>query len=161
MLGRCAVLIGVLAVIAGILGMHVMTGSHVSHSGAAHRGASHAVVSHEVVSHTASGLGAAAQAAAGHPMAADDGEGQPGGPAHPGGDAAVVLSASALCGEACPGVEEAGAECVPPANAGSFPVISPPAAAIQQEARGAAAAAATYSYVPSGPTPCELSISRT
>lgn len=158
---RCAVLVGILAVIAGILGMHVMTGSHASHSGAAHPGVSHAVVPHEVVPHTASGLGAAAQAAAGHPMAADDGDGKPGGTAHPGGGAAVVLSAGALCGEACPGVEEAGAECVPSANAGSFRVVSPPATAIQQEARGAAAAAATCSYVPSGPTPCELSISRT
>ncbi|MFJ5861005.1 hypothetical protein ACIQCM_06260 [Pseudarthrobacter sp. NPDC092439] len=145
---RCAVFAGILSVIAGILGMHVMTGSHASHS----------VVAHSAVSHAAAA--AAGESAAGHAAAADDGGGQPGGPAHPGGDAVVVLSAGAVCGEACPGAEEAGAACVPLANAGSFPAIPPPAPAMKQESRTAAAAAA-YSYIPSSPTPCELSISRT
>ncbi|MFJ6028493.1 hypothetical protein ACIQCN_13605 [Pseudarthrobacter sp. NPDC092424] len=140
---RCAVFAGILSVIAGILGMHVMTGSHASHS----------VVAHSAVSH-------AAAAAATYAASADDGGRQPGGPAHPGGDAVVVLSAGAVCGEACPGAGEAGAACVPLANAGSFPAIPPPAPAMKQESRTAAAAAA-YSYIPSSPTPCELSISRT
>lgn len=148
---RSAVLVGVLAVIAGIFGMHVMTGSHASHPGAAYSGAAHAVVGHAASGHSA----------AAHLPAADDGEGQPGGPAHSAGDAAVVLSAGAVCGEACPGAEEAGAECVPSANAGSLTVVAPPAPAIDQAPPGPAVAAAAYSYIPSGPTPCDLSISRT
>jgi hypothetical protein len=157
---RCAVVVGVLAVIAGIFGMHVMTGSHASHSAAAHSDVSHAVVSHSDVSHAASAHTASLHAAAAHSAAADDGGRQPGGPAHPAGDAVVVLSAGAVCGGACPEAEEAGAECVPSAASGALTVVAPPATAIRQEARGDIPPAA-YFHLPPAPTPCELSISRT
>lgn len=158
---RCAVFVGVLAVMAGILGMHVLTGSHASHSGAAHSGAAHSGAAYAAGSPVDVSPAAVGHAASGHAPAADDGERQPGGPAHPAGDAAVVLSAGAVCGEACPGAEEAGAECVPSANAGSLTVVAPPAPAIDQAPPGAAVATAAYSYIPSGPRPCDLSISRT
>ena len=128
LLRRAALLAGVLAVIAGIFGMHVMTASHASHAGAGH---THASTAH------ASGLG------------------------HPAAGAVVVLSAGGVCAETCPGAEEAGASCVPSAAAGSFSVVAPPAPVMHQGPAGAAVTAAGYSYIPSGPTPCELSISRT
>ena len=133
LLRRAALLAGVLAVIAGIFGMHVMTASHASHAGAGH---THASTAHSSTAH-ASGLG------------------------HPAAGAVVVLSAGGVCAETCPGAEEAGASCVPSAAAGSFGVVAPPAPVMHQGPAGAAVTAAGYSYLPSGPTPCELSISRT
>ena len=133
LLRRAALLAGVLAVIAGIFGMHVMTASHASHAGAGH---THASTAHASTTHS-SGLG------------------------HPAAGAVVVLSAGAVCAETCPGAEEAGASCVPSAAAGSFSVVAPPAPVMHQGPAGAAVTAAGYSYLPSGPTPCELSISRT
>ena len=133
LLRRAALLAGVLAVIAGIFGMHVMTASHASHAGAGH---THASTAHSSTAH-ASGLG------------------------HPAAGAVVVLSAGGVCAETCPGAEEAGASCVPSAAAGSFSVVAPPAPVMHQGPAGAAVTAAGYSYLPSGPTPCELSISRT
>ena len=143
LLRRAALLAGVLAVIAGIFGMHVMTASHASHAGAGHTHAStaHASTTHSSTAHAStthsSGLG------------------------HPAAGAVVVLSAGAVCAETCPGAEEAGASCVPSAAAGSFSVVAPPAPVMQQGPAGAAVVPAGYSYLPSGPTPCELSISRT
>ena len=138
LLRRAALLAGVLAVIAGIFGMHVMTASHASHAGAGHTHAStaHSSTTHSSTAHS-SGLG------------------------HPAAGAVVVLSAGGVCAETCPGAEEAGASCVPSAAAGSFSVVAPPAPVMQQGPAGAAVTAAGYSYLPSGPTPCELSISRT
>lgn len=136
-LAQGVLLAGVLAVIAGLFGMHVMTGGHASHAVSAHGGAT------------------------GHLAAADDGGRQPGGTAHPGGDAVVVLSAGALCGEACPGAEEAGAQCIPSASAGALTMLAPPAPAAGLAPPGFDVAPPAYSYVPTGPTPCELSISRT
>ena len=133
LLRRAALFAGVLAVIAGIFGMHVMTASHASHAGAGH---THASTAHASTTHS-SGLG------------------------HPAAGAVVVLSAGAVCAETCPGAEEAGASCVPSAAAGSFSVVAPPAPVMHQGPAGAAVTAAGYSYLPSGPTPCELSISRT
>ena len=133
LLRRAALFAGVLAVIAGIFGMHVMTASHASHAGAGHTPASFA---HSSTAHS-SGLG------------------------HPAAGAVVVLSAGGVCAETCPGAEEAGASCVPSAAAGSFSVVAPPAPVMHQGPAGAAVTAAGYSYLPSGPTPCELSISRT
>ena len=133
LLRRAALLAGVLAVIAGIFGMHVMTASHASHAGAGH---THASTAHASTTHS-SGLG------------------------HPAAGAVVVLSAGAVCAETCPGAEEAGASCVPSAAAGSFSVVAPPAPVMHQGPAGAAVTAAGDSYLPSGPTPCELSISRT
>lgn len=156
-LARGAVFFGVLAVIAGIFGMHVMTGSH-----AAHTSAGHAVVGHAASpSYAVTGDAHASHSAAGHAAAADDGGGQPGGPAHPGGDAAVVLAANGVCAETCPGAEEPGASCVPSPNSGTLAVIAPPSAAVEQPRAWTATAGSGYSYIPSGPTPCELSISRT
>lgn len=154
-LARGAVFFGVLAVIAGIFGMHVMTGSHASHANAGH-----AVVGHTASPQMVAGDAHAAHSVAEHAAAADDGEGQPGGPARPGGDAAVVLAAG-VCAETCPGAEEPGASCVPSPNSGALAVIAPPSAAVKQPRAWTATAGSGYSYIPSSPTPCELSISRT
>lgn len=118
-------LAGTLALIAGLLGMHVLTSSHASHAAAS---AGHAAAS------------------AGH---------VPASPGHLAGD-------TAACGDTCPGVHESGAPCIPSAPNGPvtlYPPQAAPAPVPAQPGRGSPAAA--YSYSPPGPTPCELSISRT
>ncbi|WP_411374192.1 DUF6153 family protein [Arthrobacter sp. MPF02] len=111
---RTGLLSAVLALVAGILGMHVMTPDHSVHGG-----------------HTAAAHG-------------------------------VSFRAPDSCSSGCPGAEEAGASCIPLAKTGLLAAVPPPAAAAAslEPGRGIRGAAG-YSYVPPGPTPCELSISRT
>ena len=131
LLRRAWLFAAALAVIAGLLGMHVLTSGHASH-------------------------GAMAQGAGPHSTASQ--------PDHAPAAAAVDTPdlASAACGDACPGVKESGAPCVPSAPSGPL-AISPPQATLAvlppQPAGGNPAPG--YSYLPPSPTPCELSISRT
>ena len=138
---RAWLLTGILAVIAGIFGMHVMTASH----------AAHASAGHAVVGHTEPGY-AAGHATVGH---AD--------PGHPAGHTAVAHSMPAeSCGAACPSVHESGASCTPSATTGSLTVLPPSGTADFYPGPAAVRLQASdYSYIPPGPTPCELSISRT
>ncbi|MFD5276319.1 hypothetical protein ACFWIX_02030 [Pseudarthrobacter sp. NPDC058362] len=133
MLMRAAGFLGVLAVIVGIFGMHVMTGSHASHAGAGH--VAHSSTTHSSTTHS-------------------------GDPVHPGGVAVVVLYAGAACADTCPGAGEPSASCVPSPSSGALAVVTPPVAAVRM-APPVDAAAPVYSYIPSSPTPCDLSISRT
>ncbi|MDQ0146096.1 hypothetical protein [Pseudarthrobacter niigatensis] len=140
-----------LAVIAGLLGMHVLTSGHASHGAMSQRGASHTIASHSAASH-------------GKVPHADASPGADPQPAHAPAAAAVDTPdlASAACGGSCPGVKESGAPCVPSAPSGPL-TISPPQATLAvlplQPAGGGPGP--TYGYLPAGPTPCELSISRT
>ncbi|WP_258803215.1 DUF6153 family protein [Pseudarthrobacter sp. NS4] len=134
LLGRTGLLAVVLAIAAGILGMHVLTGDHSAHGAGSH-----------VPGH----------AAVGHP---------PGDHAHPATHHAAEESftASGSCGSGCPGVHDAGVSCIPSAKAGALAVFPPQATAAAQLALEAGTRPpAAYSYIPTSPTPCELSISRT
>ncbi|MFP5367656.1 MAG: hypothetical protein ACLGIS_12585 [Actinomycetes bacterium] len=151
---RAGLLAAVLAIVAGIFGMHVMTANHASGHGAAaavqpadghsagdaavaHSHAGH-VAGHAAVAHGDS-AGAAAASLAGGSFAAPE-----------------------SCGSACPDAQESGASCIPLGKTGSLAAFPPPASpAAHLEPRVAVSAAVGYSYIPSGPTPCELSISRT
>lgn len=129
LLGRTGLLAVVLAIVAGILGMHVLTGDHSAHD------AGHAAVGHSPGDHDHPAIHAAAEEA---------------------------FTASGSCGSGCPGVQEAGVSCIPSAKAGALAVFPPQAAAAAQLALAAGTRTpAAYSYVPTSPTPCELSISRT
>lgn len=163
---RQAGLIGaLLALVAGILGMHVMTADHSAH-----------------------GTGSA-----GHVVSAASGGGPLGGApaapgehsAHPAGHAAVghlphgtsgdrhlepdshagapaVLTGAESCGGSCPGADEQGTSCTPSAQAGSLTVLPPRTGLAIHPAPAAGIQAGTATArVPSTPTPCELSISRT
>ncbi|NUS36830.1 MAG: hypothetical protein HOQ04_10310 [Pseudarthrobacter sp.] len=120
-------LAGTLALIAGILGMHVLTSSHASHAAASGYPAGHTAVAHSVAAHSA----------------------------------AVQDPASASCGDACPAVHEAGAPCIPLAPTGPVSVPPPPDAPAAFHVQPRDNPSAVYSYSPPGPTPCQLSISRT
>ena len=146
---RAGLLAAVLAIVAGIFGMHVMTADHSSHAAPADVGhpAGHTAVGHlagdTAVGHPASGHGAAGHAAT-----------QPG--------QGASFTASESCSSGCPGVQAAGASCIPSAKAGSLAVVPPPATpGAPLEPAASTRSAVGYSFTPSSPTPCELSISRT
>ncbi|MGN6441858.1 MAG: hypothetical protein ACTHL6_08200 [Arthrobacter sp.] len=143
LLRRAWLLAATLAVIAGLLGMHVLTSGHSSHASVS----GGAIAGHTAVAHSAGDVHAVH--AGHHPTAPD-----------PALDAPVLGSAG--CGGSCPGAQEPGAPCVPPAPSGAV-TISPPQASLADLPVPAATgtAGADYGYLPPSPTPCDLSISRT
>jgi hypothetical protein len=151
LLGRAALMVGLLAIVAGILGMHVMTASHSAH--ASHSVSNGAVAEETAVPHvhiSAPGHTAADHSAAAH-SAADRV-----------GHAAQPSPVPASCEGSCPGMQTSGTSCIPLAKAGSLTIAPPERSAAAEPAHAASTRLAVdYSYVPAGPTPCELSISRT
>ena len=127
-----------LAVITGLLGMHVLTSGHGSH-GSVSGGA---IAGHPAVAHSAGD---------GHAMHAGH---------HATGPDAPVLE-SAACGGSCPGAQKPGAPCVPTAPGGPVSVSPPPASLTALPALAAVGNTPGYSYLPPCLTPCDLSISRT
>lgn len=138
---RAGLLAAVLAIVAGIFGMHVMT-AHSSHAG-------HAAVGHP----------------AGHPAvehpAVEQGSGQAHGAAAGYQAARATFSAAESCSSGCPGAQEAGAPCIPLAKTASLAVVPPQAGTAGPAPTAIARGAVGYSYIPASPTPCDLSISRT
>ncbi|WP_157357161.1 hypothetical protein [Arthrobacter sp. U41] len=141
---RAGFLAAALAIIAGIFGMHIMTGAH---STAAHAmpaaGTGSALTQlHDSTGH--SGHGAAKPAAGAMQVAAAE------------------SSSSCSSAGACPEMSAGGAACVlAPANTfltaplpGTAPYASP-------DFGGAAAVSTNYSYSPDSPSPGDLCISRT
>ncbi|MFE8884374.1 hypothetical protein ACFYLX_00860 [Pseudarthrobacter enclensis] len=155
---RAGLAAAVLAIMAGILGMHVLTAGHSGHAG--HGG--HAVAGEPVAMQATSGSAHAGHAHAGHAAG------------QPAGHAAVVLSTAEMpgmtgtsggsdtCAPSCPDAREAGPSCTPLAAAGSLAAL-PPAAlpGARPETPAVSRGDAGYAYIVPSPSPCELSISRT
>ena len=133
LLHRAWLFAAALTVIAGLLGMHVMTSGHASHG---------APAGHTVVANSAGA------AHTGHA---------------PGASATDMHElASAACGDSCPGAQESGAPCIPTAPSGPVTVAPPQATQAALPLLPAAGhAGSSYDYLPPSPTPCDLSISRT
>ena len=141
---RGALAAGVLAIIAGIFGMHVMTGSHAAHG-------NHAAAVQVGGGHANAVDADANHAAMGHPVV---------------GHAVAVHTEAAgftSCAGSCHRVQESGTSCVPSAKASALAVFPPhenslvfPAAQGGRTGRGV-----NHVHIPPSPTPCELSISRT
>ncbi|MBT2565355.1 hypothetical protein J7I84_02380 [Arthrobacter sp. ISL-85] len=141
LLRRARLLAAALAIIGGLLGMHVLTSGHSSHGAvpnASHR------AGYTAVAHPA---GAGCGSHAGHAPAASP------------MDMPVIGTA---CSGSCPGAQESGAPCIPSAP-GAPVTLSPPQAtlAVLPLQPGASNAGPAYGYLPPSPTPCDLSISRT
>ena len=141
---RAGLLAAVLAIVAGIFGMHVMAAGHSSHAGPAGGGHSTAAhpAGHTAVEHSDDGHAAAGHAAGQQAVSA-------------------TFSAAESCSSGCPGAQEAGAPCIPLAKTPSLAVVPPQAGTAQPAPAANIRNAVGYSYIPSSPTPCELSISRT
>lgn len=162
---RAGLLAALLALVAGILGMHVMTADHSAHGPGS---AGHAVAA-------ASGGGplggtpAAPAGPAAHPAGHDavghlphgtSGDRHLGPDSHAG--APALLAGAESCGGSCPGADEQGTACTPSAQAGSLTVLPPRTGlAIHPDPAGGVQAGTATARIPSTPTPCELSISRT
>lgn len=151
LLGRVALLAGLLVIVAGILGMHVMTASHSAH--ASHPVTHGTVVQDAAVLHDHSS--APRHTAAHYSTDAHHAADRP-------GHAAQPSLAPPSCEGSCSGMQTSGTSCVPLAKAGSLTVAPPErSVAAAPVPAGRLGGASIYSYVPASPTPCELSISRT
>lgn len=140
-----------LAVIAGLLGMHVLTAGH----------ASHGPVAQGMASHSAAAPAAPTGAAAVVHSAVGDHPGHAGHAAAPASTDPPAL-APGTCGNSCPGAQESGAPCVPSVPGGSVTVLPPQAAlAVLPLLPAAGNPGSSYGYLPPSPSPCDLSISRT
>jgi hypothetical protein len=143
-LRHAVLLAGILAIIAGILGMHVMSGSHSMPTAAS--GA-------EAVMLQVQGP------AAGH-------SGHAAGTAVPGASEAMGAAAVPGCGcadpDGCATMSAMGTVCTPSLGNASLAAPAPGTTPLAALDVGAATAATnSYSYLPGSPSPGELSISRT
>ena len=164
-LRRGFLLVGLLAIVAGFLGMHIMTGLHGAHAttavtsstepaGAPSRTA-HGLASH-AVAHALQGGTTAHDSMAPAPSATAGAQ-----PAGNGG--AAVASASCTCQSICTDLSPMHAACVPSAAVTSLAAPPPgmaPTSIHNPDTRGDGAVRA-YSYFPASPSPGDLSISRT
>lgn len=149
-LRRAGLLAGILAIIAGILGMHVMTGTHSMHAPAA------VTASADTTVHAES---AAADGHAGHQTAGTPAAHRASGAQ----DRIVAAGQSCSCSGNCTGMQAMAASCIPSAQTGSLaaPLPGTPGFTVNVSAGMAGAATGHYSYLPGSPSPGELSISRT
>jgi hypothetical protein len=145
-LSRAALAAGMLAIIAGILGMHVMTGSHTLHAAPA---AEHGPGMTQTEASTAPGN-------AGH--------------SHLGAPTAVPAAASqstpdpASCPEPgpCPSAASMGGVCIPAPGTASLAAPLPGSTPFAVQAGASLASTVLgYAYLPGGPSPGELCISCT
>ena len=164
-LRRRFLLAGVLAIVAGFLGMHIMTGMHGTHAMPAVTPSSESAVAS---SPTANGHTSHPAAQAGHARLATHGSmpspsAIPPGPALAGERRAAASPASCVCQSSCADLASMHSACVPSAAAASL-AAPPPGkapASIHNPATPGDGAAQTYSYLPASPSPGDLSISRT
>jgi hypothetical protein len=155
-LQRGALITGLLAIIAGILGMHVMTGNHGVHGS----GGNHAAAASVDRVHPGAG------GHAGHADAsAHAGHSEHTGHSEHSGAAAIAAPAfvSDSCAGSCQDLQESGGACVPSANTSSLTVFPPheTSGSFRSAAETPSGLARAEAFTPPSPTPCELSISRT
>ncbi|WP_066293928.1 hypothetical protein [Arthrobacter sp. B6] len=155
LIGRAGLLAGILAIVAGILGMHTLTGNHAAHPlGAAPPPSS---VAAPAAGHSGPDM-------SGHSHGGQSHRGQsPAAPAagHSGPDTSAVSAVA--CTGSLDGVAQPGAGCTPLAKAGSLAAPEPSSTGQWADAHFSSGASAprSYDYRPDGPCPGDLSISRT
>jgi hypothetical protein len=152
-LHRANLFAAVLAIMAGIFGMHVMTGTHSMHSPdaaiattatAAAAGMVHAGPSGGHTGHQTPGTSSDAQVSGGQDA----------------GGASVEQCPDT---GGCPGMQAMTAACIPSANTGSLTAPLPGTAvlAVNNNSGALLVGAGRWSYLPGSPSPGELCISRT
>ncbi|WP_344367492.1 hypothetical protein [Arthrobacter humicola] len=148
-LRRAALLAGILAVIAGFLGMHILAGLHGTHGQTAHPASASSVMP---AARTHSGHSPAATAPAAPPVFATT--------VTVGG---TPMPASCTSQGSCAEKPAAHVDCTPSVSGVSLSV-PPPGTAVKRTqpwATGVAAQWALSARIPGSPTPNDLSISRT
>ncbi len=170
-LHRAGLLAGLLAVIAGIVGMHILTGSHDAHiAGSSAAPQNHlSVQTHAGVAshHPAQPHAVVAQHAGheGHDSVSDGNQDYApavSAPATGPSDAAPTSSAfSCLGGDPCAGMSSMGGSCVPSGNTGSLAAPPPSTVSFAADTQAPEAPVSGYTYLPESPSPADLCISRT
>jgi hypothetical protein len=144
-LRRAGLMAAVLAVIAGIFGMHVLTGTHAMHSPATVTGATS--------THHADASGDDAMNEGSLEMPDSSGAGHAG-----------VHATAGQCSDsgACSGMQSMTAACIPSPKTASL-AAPPPGTLVAGISNSTATArdVGRWTYLPGSPSPCELSISRT
>lgn len=140
---RFAWLAGILAVLGGLLGMHVLAGPHGAHASAEH-----------IQTAPASGHAAPDHTAAVHAASARTGQGS---------HHETPTPPSCVCGGGCGEQHAAHTSCTPAPSGASLSVPLPGTTLLAVQPRSAAEVdqLPANSYLPATPTPNELSISRT
>jgi hypothetical protein len=164
-LRRGFLLAGLLAIVAGFLGMHVMTGMHGAHAMAAMTSSAEAAGSS---SRPETGLASHPAAHALHDRTMGHDSMAPAatatsGPEQAGNTNAAEPSASCVCQSSCTDPASMHSACVPSAAVTSLAAPPPgmaPASMHNPDSHGDAAVRA-YFYLPASPSPGDLSISRT
>lgn len=147
-LRRTGLLFGLLAIVAGIFGMHVMTGTHSLHPPAA-------------VTATSPGVQAGAAAADGHAVHQASGTSRAD-PAADIRDAAGTSTQMCSCSDCGNGRHAMTMSCIPSVKNASLAAPSPGSTVfIISQAGAAGAVPGHYFHLPGTPSPGELSISRT
>lgn len=147
-----SLLAAVLAIIAGILGMHVMTGTHSAHSSAMVSAGMPDTTGHAPSESEASGhaghLGSSPERAAFQELSVSTGE---------------ASSAQCSCSGNCSSSHSMSASCIPTVATGGLavPVPDDSVSITGQSAASTITARVPWSHRPSSPSPGELSISRT
>lgn len=147
-LRRAGLLAGLLAITAGIVGMHILTGSHSAHMA----GSSAAAQSH-------------------HPAIENAGHG-----GHGSQNSATTVTAalitshdvaptsgtfSCIAGDPCAGNAAMGASCIPSGSTGSLAAPPPSTVPFAVNTQAPEVVASSYGYLPESPSPADLCISRT
>lgn len=152
-LRRAGLLPGLLAVIAGIVGMHVLTGPHTMHiAGSSAAAQTHHVATDRMATENA-GHG-------GHDSHPDARTVIAGGitPNHPGPTPGTF---SCIGGDPCARMSAMGGSCIPSGSTGSLAAPPPATVSFAADTQACEAAVSRYAYLPESPSPGDLCISRT
>ena len=138
-LRRFSVLVGVLAIVAGIFGMHIMTGAHHTPPAAALTGEK---------------LHVAQEPAAGQALPRPAMAG-------PGSHSMSTMPSSCTDASGCATSSTADGTCIPSPGHASLAAPPPGSTALTDQSQAAVVATLRYAYLPGSPSPGELCISRT
>ncbi|MCE3291248.1 MAG: hypothetical protein K0Q84_185 [Arthrobacter sp.] len=182
-LRRAGLLAGLLAIIAGIVGMHILTGSHNVHmtgSSAAAQPHHGEQTHHGVQPHHGAQTGTSVPAH--HPVQPHDVVAEHSVPSSYGGQdqdnqanavrvtAGVNTSSdpaptagtfSCLGGDPCAGMSAVGGSCIPSGSTGSLAAPPPSTVSFAADTQAPVAVASSYTHLPESPSPADLCISRT
>jgi hypothetical protein len=153
-LRRAGLLAGLLAIIAGIVGMHVLTGPHIMHMA----GSTAAVQTHH---HLATDRIATENAGHGGHDSHPDARTVTAGVRTPSDPARTSDTFSCIGGDPCAGMSALGGSCIPSGSSGSLAAPPPATVSFAAEMQACEAAVSSYTYLPESPSPADLCISRT
>ena len=148
-LRSAGLLAGLLAIIAGIFGMHVLTGSHSMHMAGSSAAAQPHHLAAEQSGHGSHDHGSQDTAPTVTATTPEDNAPAPG------------ACSSCMGGDPCAGMSAMGGSCIPSGSTGTLAAPPPSTVSFAAETQAPEVAASSYAYLPESPSPADLCISRT